>query len=102
MAAETIGHLAFPSIRDRTLGEIWLDDPAFNHFRGTAWMQPPCSDCAFRQIDWGGCRCQALSLTGDASAADPVCSLSPHHDKVVQAVPGRDEKSPDFVYRQMG
>jgi PqqA peptide cyclase len=78
-AAQTIPGLEFWSVRDHPLAEIWADSPAFQAFRGTAWMQEPCRSCAFRERDFGGCRCQALAITGDASATDPSCDLSPHH-----------------------
>jgi pyrroloquinoline quinone biosynthesis protein E len=82
-AAETIPGLEFWSVKEHSLAEIWIDSPAFNAFRGTDWMQEPCRTCARRDIDFGGCRCQAFALTGDARAADPVCHLSPRHDHVV-------------------
>jgi pyrroloquinoline quinone biosynthesis protein E len=81
-AAESIPGLEFWSVREHSLVDIWANSPAFNAFRGTAWMQEPCRSCARRDIDYGGCRCQAFILTGDAAAADPVCHLSPHHAKV--------------------
>lgn len=81
-AAETIPGLAFPNIRERTLADIWAGDAAFATFRGTAWMPSPCQDCTRREIDWGGCRCQALALTGDAAAIDPACERSPRHLEV--------------------
>ncbi len=99
-AAETIGHLVFPSVRERSLASIWRDDPAFNQFRGTTWMKPPCRDCALREIDWGGCRCQALALLGDAAATDPACDLSPHHGIMADAVAARGEQSPNLTYRK--
>ena len=68
--------------RERSLSEIWRDNPAFNAFRGTAWMPEPCRSCERREIDWGGCRCQALALTGDAAATDPACFKSPDHERV--------------------
>src|SRR5262249_36621566 len=79
-AAETIPGLRFESVAERPLAEIWRDSPAFLAFRGTAWMPEPCRSCERREIDWGGCRCQALALTGDAAAVDPACELSPEHD----------------------
>jgi PqqA peptide cyclase len=82
-AAESIPGLEFWSVREHTLADIWMNSPAFNAFRGTDWMQEPCRSCARREVDFGGCRCQALAITGDARAADPVCHLSPHHDQVV-------------------
>jgi pyrroloquinoline quinone biosynthesis protein E len=81
-AAETIPDLDFWNVRDRSIEDIWTNSPAFNAFRGTDWMREPCRSCPRKTIDYGGCRCQALALTGDAREADPVCHLSPHHDKV--------------------
>jgi len=81
-AAESIPGLEFWSVKDHSLADIWINSPAFNAFRGTAWMQEPCRSCERREIDFGGCRCQAFILTGDAAAADPVCHLSPHHANV--------------------
>jgi pyrroloquinoline quinone biosynthesis protein E len=84
-AAASIPGLHFDNVRERPLGWIWKDSQAFNRFRGTDWMPEPCKSCPKREIDYGGCRCQALLLTGDANATDPTCSLSPHHDLVVAA-----------------
>jgi pyrroloquinoline quinone biosynthesis protein E len=81
-AAEVIPGLEFWSVRDHSLAEIWAEAPAFRAFRGTAWMQEPCMTCPRREVDFGGCRCQAFLLTGDARATDPVCQLSPHHREV--------------------
>ena len=78
-AAQTIPHLSFASVRDRPLAEIWADDPAFNAYRGTGWMPEPCASCERKTVDFGGCRCQAMALAGDAGATDPVCVKSPHH-----------------------
>lgn len=82
-AAQTIPSLEFWSVRDRSLGEIWAQSPAFNAFRGTDWMQEPCRSCAFKEQDFGGCRCQALAVAGDAAATDPSCNLSSHHQRLV-------------------
>ena len=76
-AAESIPGLEFWSVREHSLADIWANSPAFNAFRGTAWMQEPCASCARREIDFGGCRCQAFALTGDARATDPV-AISRH------------------------
>ncbi|MEV4352339.1 pyrroloquinoline quinone biosynthesis protein PqqE [Actinoplanes sp. NPDC049596] len=65
------------------LEQIWFDSELFNRFRGTAWMPDPCRSCDLRELDFGGCRCQAFQLTGDAAATDPVCSLSPHHRDLI-------------------
>jgi pyrroloquinoline quinone biosynthesis protein E len=74
------------SVREHTLEWIWGESPLFNKFRGDAWMPDPCRSCDRREIDFGGCRCQALALTGDAARADPVCHLSPDHGLVEAAV----------------
>lgn len=78
-AARTIGSLRFERAGARPLADIWKDSAALNVFRGVDWMREPCRSCARRQIDWGGCRCQALAIAGDASAADPACVKSPYH-----------------------
>lgn len=72
-AAQTIPHLRFANVRDAHLGAIWRDDPAFNAYRGTAWLPAPCRACDRKDIDFGGCRCQAMAILGDPAAADPVC-----------------------------
>ena len=82
-AAETMTDLVFENIKDKSLIEIWHHSEAFNRYRGTEWMREPCRSCDRREIDWGGCRCQALALTGDARNADPVCELVPGHEEVV-------------------
>lgn len=78
-AAHTLPELTFENVRDRALAEIWSDSPGFNAFRGEAWMPEPCRSCNRRTIDFGGCRCQAYHLTGNAAATDPVCTLAPTH-----------------------
>jgi pyrroloquinoline quinone biosynthesis protein E len=84
--ARILPGLTFPSVRNHSLAWIWRDSPAFNRFRGEGWMKEPCRTCPERDKDFGGCRCQAYLLTGDAENADPVCDLSPHHDAVLRAV----------------
>ena len=81
-ASETIKSLEFWNVRDHSLGEIWRDSPAFRAFRGTDWMREPCRSCDRRTIDWGGCRCQALALVGDAAATDPACHKSALHARI--------------------
>ena len=81
-AAETIPGMVFDRVTERPLAEIWAEGAAFAAFRGTAWMPEPCASCPRKTVDWGGCRCQALAWTGDASATDPACSLSPHHARM--------------------
>ncbi len=81
-AAEIIPGLTFWSVTEHSLADIWRHSPAFNTFRGTDWMAEPCRSCPKQREDFGGCRCQAFLLTGDARATDPVCHLSPLHDEV--------------------
>ena len=81
-AAGAIAGLRFDSARDRSIEWIWTLSEAFTRFRGQDWMQEPCRLCDRRELDFGGCRCQAFLLTGDAAATDPVCSLSPHRGAV--------------------
>ena len=82
-AASAIHTLRFDNVRDRPLGEIWREGEAFERYRGTAWMPEPCRSCERQELDWGGCRCQAFLLAGDAGATDPACSRSPEHATVV-------------------
>jgi PqqA peptide cyclase len=98
-AAERLPGIAFPSVREHSLSDIWYRSDAFNRFRGTDWMAEPCRSCERREIDWGGCRCQAFLLTGDAARADPVCALSPDHGVVEAARLEAERAAPDFVYR---
>jgi pyrroloquinoline quinone biosynthesis protein E len=74
------------SVREHSLAWIWERSPLFQHFRGTDWMPEPCRSCERRELDFGGCRCQAFALTGDAARTDPVCNLSPDHGIVAAAV----------------
>jgi pyrroloquinoline quinone biosynthesis protein E len=85
-AARMLPDLTLPNVRDASVEWIWFDSPGFNHFRGDAWMKEPCRSCPDKARDFGGCRCQAYLLTGDAANADPVCDLSPHHHLVTEAV----------------
>lgn len=101
-AAESIPSLRFDNIRERSLLDIWMNSEAFNAFRGTDWMQEPCRSCTFREVDFGGCRCQAMAVTGDPAATDPACEFSPNHEAFTAAA--RDEAArppPDFVYRRI-
>ena len=90
-AAEVIPGLEFWNVREHSLADIWRSSPAFMAFRGTDWMQEPCKSCERREQDFGGCRCQAFLIAGDARAADPVCHLSPHHALVEQLAAVREE-----------
>jgi pyrroloquinoline quinone biosynthesis protein E len=107
-AARTIPSLTFERFGERTLADIWNDSPAFNAFRGTDWMQEPCRSCERREIDWGGCRCQAMAIAGDAAATDPACVKSPIHaqmaaliDEARRAAEGTPADVP-FIYRRIG
>ncbi|MGD8710004.1 MAG: pyrroloquinoline quinone biosynthesis protein PqqE, partial [Ectothiorhodospiraceae bacterium] len=84
--AASIDGLEFPSVRDHDLKWIWRESPAFNRFRGEDWMREPCRSCPERGHDFGGCRCQAFLLTGDATRTDPACSKSPDHHLVTDAI----------------
>ena len=84
--ARQLPGLDFPNVRDHDIEWIWYESDAFNQYRGDSWMKEPCRTCPERGKDFGGCRCQAFQMTGDATNADPVCGLSPHHSKIVQAV----------------
>jgi PqqA peptide cyclase len=97
-AAESIPGLEFWSVRDHSLRDIWESSPSFNAFRGTAFLPEPCRSCERRELDFGGCRCQAFAITGDAKATDPVCHLSPHHHLVEQQAAMREDAP--YVYRR--
>lgn len=98
-AAHTLPGLEFENVRARGLAEIWSGSPAFNAFRGEAWMPEPCRSCERRSIDLGGCRCQAYHLTGDAAATDPVCRLAPTHGLVEAAREEASGRAAPLQYR---
>jgi PqqA peptide cyclase len=100
-AAESIPGLKFWNVREHSLAEIWRDSPAFNAYRGTDWMQEPCKTCPRRERDWGGCRCQALAIAGDAAAPDPACHLSPWHARI-QALAEADAAAEGVQYDYRG
>ena len=77
--------VAFPSVLEQSLEDIWYRSFGFNRYRGFDWMPEPCRSCDEKEKDFGGCRCQAFMLTGNADNADPVCSKSPHHDVILEA-----------------
>jgi PqqA peptide cyclase len=85
-AAGRITTLSFANVRDRSLAWIWNESEAFTRFRGDAWMPEPCRSCERKTKDFGGCRCQAFLVTGDAAVTDPVCSLAPHRPLIDAAV----------------
>ncbi len=94
--ARDIPGLDIPNVRDHSMREIWYDSKAFNFFRGYDWMQEPCRSCDEKSKDFGGCRCQALMLAGDASKTDPVCSKSPEHgviEKIITLAALTEKKS---------
>ncbi|MBV8649947.1 MAG: SPASM domain-containing protein, partial [Alphaproteobacteria bacterium] len=101
-AAETLPGFTFPSVRDTSLAEIWRHAEAFNRFRGTSWMSEPCRSCERREIDWGGCRCQAFALTGDAALTDPVCGRAVNRGSLEEAIRAAEGAPPPFVYRRIG
>jgi len=105
-AAQVISGLSFENVKDHSLREIWEHSAAFQKFRGEGWMQEPCKTCDRREQDFGGCRCQALLLAGDAAATDPVCSLAPLRPKVDAILAGMNAAppaqlfaKPDWLYR---
>lgn len=110
-AAQTIPSLRFEHFGEHALAEIWTDSSAFNAFRGTDWMQEPCRSCDRREIDWGGCRCQAMAIAGDAAATDPACAKSPIHGRMAMLVKdgtaairpaaAGERTAESFIYRQM-
>jgi pyrroloquinoline quinone biosynthesis protein E len=97
--ASSIKDLRFDNVRERPLAWIWSDSESFNRFRGTEWMPLPCSECPQREIDFGGCRCQAALITGDSTVTDPACSLSPYRGKLiafVESIQSAGETSSSF------
>ena len=84
--ARDLPGLQLPNVREQPIADIWQRSQAFNAYRGQDWMQEPCRSCDERYKDFGGCRCQAFMVTGDAAATDPVCSKSPQHEKIVEFV----------------
>ena len=103
--AGEIPGLTFDNIREQPLKWIWKESEAFNRFRGTDWMPDPCRSCEFREVDFGGCRCQAALLTGDAAVTDPACSLSPYRESLERFVRSVQESAArssgsDLVFRQ--
>lgn len=102
-AAESIPGLEFWSVDTHSLGDIWRASPAFNAFRGTDWMREPCRSCDRREMDFGGCRCQAMALAGDAAATDPACSKSPLHARIEALAAAESEAvAPPYLYRTIG
>ncbi|MGH6948427.1 MAG: pyrroloquinoline quinone biosynthesis protein PqqE, partial [Kiloniellales bacterium] len=100
-AAESVTSLRFERVGERSLRDIWESSEAFVRFRGTDWMPEPCRSCDRREIDWGGCRCQAFALTGDAARTDPACELSADHRSIVALAETESAgAAPKAVYRR--
>ena len=102
LLAHTLPGLSFGSVRERSVQELWTSSPGLEAFRGEAWMPEPCKSCPRRAVDFGGCRCQAFHLTGDAAATDSACSLSPHHVRIeaARAVAALSPEMVPFRYRE--
>ena len=100
-AASQITSLTFDNVRDRSLEWIWENSSAFQAFRGDEWMREPCRSCARKHVDFGGCRCQAFALTGDARNTDPVCTLSPNRPMIDALLDRPDVPDDAYVYRKM-
>jgi pyrroloquinoline quinone biosynthesis protein E len=98
-AAHALAGLDCERVGRRHLAEIWRDSPSLERFRGQAWMPEPCRSCAERERDFGGCRCQAFALTGDASATDPACARSPQHE-LIRAARASAAEGPASVVRR--
>jgi pyrroloquinoline quinone biosynthesis protein E len=99
-AAREIICMKFENARNTSLQKIWFESESFCIFRGTDWMPEPCRSCPQKLIDFGGCRCQAFLLTGNAALTDPVCSLSPHHTLIEQALKESERESQErWTYR---
>lgn len=97
--------LEFPTVREHSLEWLWNDSPLFKKFRGDEWMKEPCRTCDEKEKDFGGCRCQAFLLTGDAANTDPACGKSPHHHVIEMAIKKTREKHHEprpLIRRQVG
>lgn len=100
-AAATIPGLDFPNVREHSLRWIWQESRPFQRFRGTDWLPEPCRSCDRKEIDFGGCRCQAMALTGDPTATDPACAFSSLHEQLFAVAEAESHAPPPpFVYRR--
>lgn len=95
--AGEIPDLEFWRVQDHDVASCWNDSPGMTAYRGTDWMPDPCRSCEFREVDFGGCRCQAFRLLGDAALTDPACTRSPQHHVITEA---RDARTPGFLPRR--
>lgn len=100
-AAHTIPHLVFENVKDTPLADIWWKSSAFNAYRGFDWMPEPCRSCDRKARDFGGCRCQAMAMAGDAAATDPVCIKSPLHAQMQASAQADAESDGELTYRVM-
>jgi pyrroloquinoline quinone biosynthesis protein E len=107
-AAAQLPGLEPPNVKDNDIEWIWNESPAFMKFRGLDWMQEPCRSCPEKEKDFGGCRCQAYMLTGDATNADPVCDKSPFHsqlhddvDRIGKLAEKSDNEARPLIFRNM-
>jgi len=107
-AAAQLPDFEFPNIRKNTVEWIWSESESFNRFRGYDWMQEPCRSCPEKTKDFGGCRCQAYMLTGDATAADPVCDKSPNHrtltarvERIARTTTAKSSRELPLIFRNM-
>ncbi len=99
-AASTITSLSFPTVRERSLEWIWRESPGFQAYRGDAWMKDPCRTCPRKTVDFGGCRCQAFALTGDAANPDPVCTLTPFR-RIIDEALAEPAETIEYEYRTL-
>ncbi len=98
--AYSIGSLKLENVGEKSLEWIWKESESFNRFRGTQWMPEPCASCDLKEVDFGGCRCQAALLTGDATVTDPACGLSPFRPKLEEALAESALSTAVWDYRQ--
>ena len=99
-AAASIQGLEFDNVKDKSLRDIWLNSSAFEKYRGTDYLPEPCKSCEFKEVDYGGCRCQAFMFTGDAANTDPACSLSPYHKDLLAIAERESTQEHEFIYRK--
>ena len=85
-SARDLPGLDCPSVNEHSIEDIWSHSKAFNFFRSDEWMKEPCRSCDEKDKDFGGCRCQAYILTGNMYNTDPVCSKSPEHHVIQEAI----------------
>jgi len=97
--ATQITTLNFDNVRAHSLAWIWSESEAFRAYRGDTWMKEPCRSCPRKTVDFGGCRCQAFALTGDAANTDPVCTLTPLRRIIDDALHEPSRPMNEFQYR---